>query len=190
QIENILNTTQDLIFLTDENGIFLQVSKSCEKILGYTAAELLGKSFRDLIHPEDLQKTLENRRSILEGSPSSDFQNRYFKKDGSIIDLNWSATLDRTTNTVFAVARDITQLIRTREALKSDRQKLSIVLDASLEAIWAVDRNYNLVTANTRFLAAIRQKCDWDIQPGDSMVYNTPFQDDFTQEWKRLYDRA
>ena len=190
QIENILKTTQDLIFLADENGVFLKVSKSCEHILGYTTAELIGKSSSDLIHPEDLQKTLESRRSIMEGSPSSDFQNRYFKKDGSIIDLNWSATLDRTTNTVFAVARDITQLIRTREALKSDRQKLSIVLDASLEAIWAVDRNYNLVTANTRFLAAIRKKSDWDIQPGDSMVYNTPFQDDFTQEWKRMYDRA
>src|SRR5690606_18856498 len=64
QIENILKTTQDLIFLADENGVFLKVSKSCEHILGYTTAELIGKSSSDLIHPEDLQKTLESRISI------------------------------------------------------------------------------------------------------------------------------
>jgi PAS domain S-box-containing protein len=190
QLEHILNTTQDLIFLTDEDGTFLQVSKSCETILGYTTEELVGKSFRDLIHPEDLQRTLKNRESIMKGSPSSDFQNRYFKKDGSIIFLNWSATLDATSQTVFAVARDITLLIETREALKLDSQKMSILLDASPEAIWAVDRNYNLVTANTRFLGTIKKKSDWDIKPGDNMVYNTPFDDDFTQEWKRIYDRA
>jgi PAS domain S-box-containing protein len=190
QIENILKTTQDLIFLTDEVGTFLQVSQSCEKILGYTIEELIGKSFRDLIHPDDLQKTIENRKSIMEGTSSSDFQNRYFKKDGSIIDLNWSATLDTNTHTVFAVARDITQLVHTREALKSDSQKMSIVLNASPEAIWAVDRDYNLVTANNKFLEAVKKNSGWNIKPGDSMLYNTPFPQEFVQEWKLLYDRA
>jgi PAS domain S-box-containing protein len=94
QIDNILNTTQDLIFLTDENGYFLKVSKSCDKILGYPCLELIGKSFKDLVHPDDYEATLASRDKLMEGLPASDFQNRYFKKDGSIVYLNWSASLD------------------------------------------------------------------------------------------------
>ncbi|HSF53468.1 MAG TPA: PAS domain-containing protein [Algoriphagus sp.] len=190
QLENILNTTQDLIFLADENGYFLKISQSCEKILGYTQSELLGKSFRNLIHPDDFQATVEIRKQIMEGKPSSDFQNRYFKKDGSIIHLNWSATLDQTTNTVFAVARDITQLLKTRESLRLDRQKLAIILNSSPETIWALDRNYNLITANNQFLSVMNELGNWDIKPGDNLVFNTPFPDDFIQEWKIWYDRA
>ncbi|OOG76526.1 PAS domain S-box protein [Algoriphagus sp. A40] len=190
QVENILNTTQDLIFLADENGYYRKVSKSCEEILGYTQAELLGKSFRDLIHPDDFQPTVDKRKEIMEGKASSNFKNRYFKKDGSIIHLNWSANLDKATNTVFAVARDVSQLLQTQESLKQDRQKLAIVMDSSPETIWALDRNYNLITANNQFLRSMKEIGNWDLKPGDNLIFNTPLPPEFIQEWKPWYDRA
>lgn len=190
QVENLLNTTQDLIFLADENGFFQKVSKSCEKILGYTQSELIGKSYRDLIHPEDIEATVAIRKEIMAGKSSSDFKNRYFKKDGSIIHLNWSATLDKNTKTVFAVARDITQLLQTKENLRLDRQKLAIVLDSSPETIWALDRNYNLITANHQFLRSMKEVFNWEVAPGDNLVFNIPLPPDFIQEWKQWYDRA
>lgn len=190
QIENILNTTQDLIFLAEEDGTFLKVSKSCEKILGYLPHELIGKSFRDMIHPDDFQSTVKNRAEVLAGKPSSNFRNRYFKKDGSLITLNWSASLDKSTNTVFGIARDITQILQTREKLRLDRQKLSIVLDSSPETIWALDSAYNLITANNQFLKTMKEIGDWDLKPGDNLIYNTPLPEKFILEWKGYYDRA
>ncbi|MBN7812594.1 PAS domain-containing protein [Algoriphagus sp. H41] len=189
-LENILNTTQDLIFIADEDGGFLKISKSCEKILGYTQEELVGKSFREMVHPDDFDSTVQSRKKIMEGDASSDFQNRYFRKDGSIVHLNWSASLDYSSNTVFAVARDITQLVQTEAALKSDRQKLAIVLDSSPETIWAFDLDYNLITANTRFIQTMKRVADWNIQSGDNLVYGTPLPDEFMLEWKKHYDRA
>lgn len=190
QIENILNTTQDLIFLANEEGYFQKVSKSCQKILGYTQDELIGKSFRDLIHPDDFEPTLEIRRQIMAGFPTSDFKNRYYKKDGSIIHLNWSATLDKNTNTVFAIARDITQLIKTKKKLKKDRQKLRIVLNSSPETIWALDKNFRLITANQKFLRSMKEVGNWEIKPGDNLIFNTPLPEKFIQEWKSWYERA
>jgi PAS domain S-box-containing protein len=190
QIENILNTTQDLIFLADENGVYQKVSKSCFAILGYRPDELIGKSFRDLIHPNDIQATIDIRKQILAGIATSDFKNRYFKKDGSIIHLNWSATLDQASKTVFAVARDITQLVLTREKLRLDRQKLSIVLDSSPETIWALDRNYNLITANQKFLRTLKQSGNWDIKTGDNLIFDAPLPEEFILDWKKWYDRA
>ncbi|WP_026968109.1 PAS domain-containing sensor histidine kinase [Algoriphagus terrigena] len=154
QLENILNTTQDLIFLADEDGYFLKVSKSCEKILGYSQRELIGKSFRDLIHPEDFEPTVDNRKQIMAGIPSADFQNRYFKKNGSIVYLNWSATLDKTSNIVFAVARDITfqkeEEGRFRELIHrlSVAQKIGKLgyweFDVQTEEIFWSDEVYNI----------------------------------------------
>lgn len=189
QIENILNTTQDLIFLAAEDGPFKKVSKSCEKILGYLPEELIGKSFRDMIHPDDYESTLANRNEVLAGIPSSGFRNRYYKKDGSLITLNWSASLDKTTNTVFGIARDVTALLKTKKKLKKDRQKLSIVLNSNPEIIWALNRNYKLITANESFIQSMKE-ISWDVKMGDNLIYDTPFDKKFISEWKGYYDQA
>lgn len=190
QLENILNTTQDLIFLANEDGIYIKVSKSCEKILGYLPEELIGKSFRDMVHPDDFQLTVNIRKQIIAGVSISDFRNRYLKKDGTAIHLNWSATLDQTTNTVFAIARDITPLLQTKAKLREDRQKLSILLDSSPETIWAIDKTYSLITANNKFLNSMKEIGDWEINQGTNLIYDTPLPQEFIDEWKELYDRA
>src|SRR5690606_26063275 len=130
------------------------------------------------IHPEDIESTVAIRKEVMAGKPSSDFKNRYFKKDGSIVHLNWSATLEPNTNTVFAVARDFTLLLRTQESLILDRQKLAIVLDSSPETIWALDQNYNLITANNQFLKSMKEVFNWEVSPGDNLVFNIPLPPD------------
>jgi PAS domain S-box-containing protein len=190
QIDNILNTTQDLVIIAEEAGPFLRVSKSSEKILGYLPEELIGKSFRNMVHPDDFQTTAENRKEVLAGIPSSNFRNRYFKKDGTVITLNWSASFDKSTKTVFAIARDITLLLLTQENLKKDRQKLSIVMDSSPETIWALDKNYSMITANNQFLKTMKRMGNWDVKVGDNLIYNTPLSKKFTEEWKVYYDRG
>jgi PAS domain S-box-containing protein len=189
-LENILNTTQDLVIIAKEDGPFLKVSKSSEKILGYPSEELIGKSFRNMIHPDDFPATIKNRELILAGFPSSDFRNRYFKKDGSVITLNWSASLDKTTKTIFGIARDITPLLQTQENLRQECQKLAIVLDSSPEVIWALDRDYHLITANNQFLDSMKEVGNWDLKPGANLIYSTPLPKSFTEEWKSYYDRA
>lgn len=189
-LENILNTTQDLVIIAEEDGPFLKVSKSSEKILGYPSEELIGKSFRNMIHPDDFPSTIKNRELILAGFPSSDFRNRYFKKDGSVITLNWSAALDKTTKTIFGIARDITPLLQTQENLRQECQKLAIVLDSSPEVIWALDRDYTLITANNQFLDSMKEVGNWDLKPGANLIYSTPLPNSFTEEWKSYYDRA
>ncbi len=47
--ENVL----DVISRHDVNGRFLYVSGSCERVLGYVPADLLGHTIQDFIHPDD-----------------------------------------------------------------------------------------------------------------------------------------
>lgn len=190
EIENILNTSQDLIILSDDKGIFQKASKSSMKILGYSSEEMIGKPYWDFIHPDDLQTTQKSGRKVFSDNETHEFTNRYIKKDGSIIHLNWSSTLDPTTKTIFAVGRDITQLLKNKEELRADRLKLSLLLNSSPDAIWALDHEYNLITANQSFLRFLEKTGNWKVKIGDSLLSEKYFEADYIQYWKSLYDRA
>ncbi len=190
EIENILDTSHDLIILTDEKGNFRKISKSSLKILGYTSQEMIGKSFRDFIHPSDLEATMKSRRQDFTEKKTSQFTNRYLKADGSVIHLNWSSTLDSTTKTIFAVGRDITQILKTEKDLRSDRKKISLLLNSSPDLIWALDRDYCLITANKAFFKTLGKFGKWNSESGDLLLSEKHFDPEDIHHWKSLYDRA
>jgi len=64
------------------------------QMLGYSAEELVGRTFVDLTHPDDLEVNLENTRRLLEGSiPHFRLEKRYIRKDGEIFWAALSVTL-------------------------------------------------------------------------------------------------
>ena len=62
EIENILNTAQDLIVIFDLKGKVQKISQSSQKILGHDSKEMIEKSLFDFICPQDLDET-ENSRT-------------------------------------------------------------------------------------------------------------------------------
>ncbi len=67
-------------------GQFQRVNQGLCEPLGYTAEELLGKSFADLIHPEEVTAFLEQKQHLLAAKiPSFQMENRYLAKDGHIV---------------------------------------------------------------------------------------------------------
>ena len=54
ELRRIFETSQDLIMVMDP-GILVQISPSCEAILGYRPEEMIGRSGEDFIHPDHLE---------------------------------------------------------------------------------------------------------------------------------------
>ncbi|WP_354635814.1 PAS domain S-box protein [Planktothricoides raciborskii] len=68
------------------NGPFQRVNQGLCEPLGYTAEELLGKSFADLIHPEEVMAFLEQQQHLLADEIASfRMENRYLAKDGHVV---------------------------------------------------------------------------------------------------------
>ncbi len=110
--------TKDLICLANSDGCFIKINEAFTKSLGYTEEELLSKKFINFIHPEDLEKTKkELDNNINKGENTINFSNRYIKKDGGIINLNWHAIINKDTQTIFGIARDVTIVELTKEKL-------------------------------------------------------------------------
>jgi len=99
----------DAVCAVDRQGRFVFVSAACERIFGYTPEELIGRSMIELVHPADRQRTLAAAHDIMGGEPKHNFENRYVRKDGRIVNILWSARWSEVDQLRIAVARDITE---------------------------------------------------------------------------------
>ena len=72
--------------LVDADGRFLRVNRSLCEIVGYSQAELLGKTFQEITHPDDLEKDLDYVRRLLAGEIRIyQMEKRYFHKYGYVV---------------------------------------------------------------------------------------------------------
>lgn len=129
----------DLICAIDKKGDFIFISDACERILGYSSDELTGKNFSAYVCEEDLKITCEIANSILSGKGVTDFENRYRRKDGTLVDLMWSAKWDPEQEMMYCVARDITEFKKAQSDLKRINERFLYAAKATLDAVWEWD---------------------------------------------------
>ena len=123
-LAKVMDLLLDAVCVVDEQGCYVFVSAAFERIFGYAQDELIGRNMIELVHPDDRDRTVAAAAEIMEGQPKAHFQNRYIRKDGSVVDVMWSARWSDSDGLRFAVARDITKLKRV-ENLKNALYEIS-----------------------------------------------------------------
>lgn len=84
------------IALVDLNGRHLRVNLRYRETLGYSEDELLGRSFLDFTHPDDLNMTVEPLKELWAGERSSfEVEKRYLRKDGPVLWVDLTVSLLR-----------------------------------------------------------------------------------------------
>lgn len=72
--------------ITGEGATILRVNAALARMLGYTPEEMVGKSVRDLTHPDDLEESLSSNRRIVRGEVTSfSLEKRYLHKSGRAV---------------------------------------------------------------------------------------------------------
>jgi diguanylate cyclase (GGDEF)-like protein/PAS domain S-box-containing protein len=105
---NIADLLLDVVFLVDAQGILVDVSAGCEQLLGYRPDEMAGRRMLDFVAEEDRARTIEEAARVASGTERIGFENRYRRKDGSLVDIMWSARSIGSDGLRIGVARDIT----------------------------------------------------------------------------------
>jgi PAS domain S-box-containing protein len=122
--KEVVDHSLDLICSIDAAGNFTRVNDAVERILGYSAEELRGRSYLEFVHPDDVEKSGQAAAEVLAGVSAKDFENRYLRKDGSVADLLWSARWSDEQQQMFCVARDVTEHNRA----ETERQIISEIV--------------------------------------------------------------
>lgn len=152
--DTFFNMSIDSLIIASENK-FIKINPSLSKLLGYTDVELLSKPFTTYIFSEDIAMTKDEIKKLKEGIDLVNFKNRWVCKDGTIKWLSWNATADKTTGTLYAIVRDITEKLKLQEEeektmnqLYESQQKLNLILENISDGVLVANTNKQVILAN------------------------------------------
>lgn len=80
-----------MVVLDTQNDLnFVLVSPEWERVTGWKPSEMVGKNYKDFVHPDDLLSTLHAADEYAtEGESQVGFRNRYKMKNGEYVELVW-----------------------------------------------------------------------------------------------------
>jgi PAS domain S-box-containing protein len=124
--QRVFETTLDLILVTSRTGEIFQVSPSVYAILGYRPDEIAGRSARDFVHPDDLERTRNEMRMARRGHVLRNFETRYVHKDGHAVPLAWTGVWSDGEQQHFFIGRDMSERNAAEERLRRAQRLDSI----------------------------------------------------------------
>jgi len=126
----IVESSDDAIVSKDLNGVITSWNAAAERMFGYTADEIVGRSIMTIIPPEMHGDEQEILATIGRGDRIMHFETERLKKNGERIEvsLTISPVRDETGTIIGAakIARDITQQKKTEHALHTSERLASV----------------------------------------------------------------
>ena len=139
----IVESSDDAIIGKDLNGVILTWNRGAERLYGYTAQEITGRSISVLIpdgYPDDLATILEQ---ISAGQRVEHFETVRRAKDGHLVDVSLTVSpIKNATGHVVgasAMARDITARKRADLALRTSEARWRSIVDSAVDGIVVID---------------------------------------------------
>ncbi len=138
ELDRFFTSALDLLCIADTDGYFIRLNPMWSEVLGYPLAELQGKQFLDLVHPDDIPSTIKAIKELDSGTSVINFSNRYRASDGSWRWLEWRS-FPYGNKLIYAAARDVTERILAEKALKQSEEKYRIISENTGDVIWVLD---------------------------------------------------
>ncbi|HLG81238.1 MAG TPA: PAS domain S-box protein [Bradyrhizobium sp.] len=147
--ERIFETSQDLILVLDAKGYLVQISPSCETILGYRPDEMIGHSGDEFIHPDDLEMSRNEMRALRKGERGKISDTRVLHKDGRQVALSWLGTWSEPVERYFFVGRDMTEARIAQETLRENERMARNIVETALDAFVQTDDSDAILNWNS-----------------------------------------
>lgn len=142
-LQAIVESSDDAIASKTLDGIVTSWNPGAERIFGYTAAEMIGRSITTIFPPDRLHEEAEFLRRLARGEHVDHYETVRLRKDGSSVDVSvtLSPLLDAAQTVVGAskIARDITARKRAEALLHERSEFWRVTLSSIGDAVIATD---------------------------------------------------
>ncbi len=160
----IVNSSEDAIVSKDLNGIIETWNGGAERLFGYQASEVIGKSILIIIPPDRHDEELRIVERIRRGELIKSYETVRMREDGSLLDISLTVSplRDAAGRIIGAskIARDITERKRAEAALRDMQMQLAhanrVATMGQLSASITHEVNQPITAAVTYALAARR----------------------------------
>jgi PAS domain S-box-containing protein len=130
----------DAVILVDMGGNVIYVNKAFERLLGFSANELIGKPALGLPTyrgTKDKALALEALNELMDRGRSEHIDIGAVTKSGEMIDISFAASIMRDAQgkprALVSVLRDVTERRRAEETLKEREENFRVLIDNSLD---------------------------------------------------------
>src|SRR5678816_2019470 len=145
----IIESAEDAIISKTLQGIITSWNAGAERIFGYTAEEVIGKSITILIPEGHLDEEPAILARLKAGQRIEHYETVRVRKDGHQIDISLTVSPikgpDGTIIGASKIAREITEQRQARRALDEASQRLKLAVDAARLGDWSWDVKTDLV---------------------------------------------
>jgi PAS domain S-box-containing protein len=137
------------------DGRWLRVNEALCRIVGYTADELVTRSFQDITYHDDLATDLAEVKGMLDGKIDRyNMDKRYLRKDGSIVWVRLTVggvrKSDGSIDYFVSVVEDISAHKQAEQALQASKDRLQLALDAAQLGSFQYDRGRRVLSWDGR----------------------------------------
>ncbi|MGL5065344.1 MAG: PAS domain S-box protein, partial [Microcoleus sp.] len=140
KFRSIIENLNDIVYIITPDGTFNYVSSQFKNITGYEIANLLGRSFAQFVHPEDLQVCETALQRTVRGEKLRDIEYRVLHQNGNYYwhSSNLSA-LESDSNEVascLGIARYIHDRKQAEIALIESNSRWHLAIEAAGDGTW------------------------------------------------------
>lgn len=150
QRDLIFDCAPDLIAVAGLDGSVHRVNPAHTRVLGWSAEELRGLSWRAIIHPDDLDETAARMAKLAAGL-EVDTELRARCRDGHYRWLSMRVVPDLANGVFYAYSRDVTERKLAEQALARSQEQSQRLFDESPIGMAVKDAGLRFVRVNAAF---------------------------------------
>ena len=156
RFHDIVNASADWVWEVDAENRYTYVSESVKNLLGYSSAELLGRTPFTIMPPAEVARVAGDYAAIAaRKAPFRDLDNLCLSKDGALhhIKTNGMPILDAQGQLLGyrGLDRDVTREKYAEQTLQDTTEQLRTLVNTIPDLVWLKDTQGVLLTCNPRF---------------------------------------
>lgn len=129
----------EMLAILSGDGEFLHVNAASEETIGRANGSLIGTSFLELIHPDDMQAAAQKFIRAGQADARVSFRSRCPGGDGRQRWIQWDLRRAPAREQIYAIAREVTDHYMAEKELARANEILGMVLLSAPLPIWASD---------------------------------------------------
>jgi len=151
----IFSDCYEAIYAVDTKGIVTHWNKGAQRLYGETAAQIIGTSIFDRGKKEHGEQIRERFKSVMAGNPMARIDTQHCRLDGTLINIEVSASAVRGKSGEVAgavvLSHDISTRLEAQKQLTQSEERYALAAEGSNDGLWDWDLKGNELYLSPRW---------------------------------------
>ncbi len=145
-VDAVRKSVFEFLAIFGADGKFREVNSLLAQLLGLTIEEVEGRSLLDVIHPDDIPRTVASLFALESGKNEVAFETRFAPSDGVFRHIQWVGRQLSDSTLFWAVGRETSEFHRVLAESQDYRLRLELAIGLEISTMWEFDFKTKRIT--------------------------------------------